>query len=653
MLLSLVMVDQLLRRRRTLVLPKGFALWALFLAWVALGVLVLWADAPGAVPGGGASRLAVFAYRGAWYFTGTVMMLWVANLRESELSTRWLCQLLGFMFVVTTVGGMAGMIFPTFEFRSLVELLLPSAIRSNNLVQSMTHPAVADIQYVLGRLDARPRAPFAFANTWGSSLALYAPFFAVSWWRDGATWQRLATPVVLLVASVPIVYSLNRGLWICLAVGALGLVALQVRKARVLPILVALGLLSAVTVAFMLSPLATIFHERLQHAHSNERRAELLSQTVASTVQGSPVIGFGSTRDVQGNFTSIAGADTPDCSACGVPPLGTQGHLWMVIFSQGLVGAALFLAFFLTTFQRTWRCRTTVEAVATFVLVFFFLQLFIYDTLGSPLITVMITVGLAWREQWASEGLEAARRHASSAVERLKAAIPFLLALILVGAVLGAGVGALKPSTYATRVTLLVNQMPVHLDAPDADAQGNSVPPVSSTVDTEAAVITSTAVLRRVINPARDTVDRLRRQVLVTAAANTRVVFVDVRSTSPDRSHRLAVGVAKSYIDVRDATLVRRRDAALKRIHSGPVRLSSSAEEGGVLTTAQALSIRDAVLAPTTAATILRTGPAREVRKQPEVLIASGAALGLALGALIVTVRPNWTVRKRRRGGPW
>jgi hypothetical protein len=171
MALAVVLADQLLRRRR-IVLPEGFALWALFLAWVAVGVLVLWVDAPSAVPGGGASRLLVFGYRAAWYLTGTMMLLWVANLRESELPTRWLFQLLGFMFVVTTVGGLVGVLLPTVEFRSLVELLLPAGIRGNNLVQSMVHPAVAELENVLGRPTARPKAPFAFANSWGSSFAL-------------------------------------------------------------------------------------------------------------------------------------------------------------------------------------------------------------------------------------------------------------------------------------------------------------------------------------------------------------------------------------------------------------------------------------------------------------------------------------------------
>ena len=213
MVLTVVMADQLLRRRK-IALPRGFAVWALFLAWMALGIFVLFADAPDAVPGGNSSRILIFAYRAAWYLTATVVLLWVANLRESELPTRWVYQLLGFMFVVTAVGGLVGVLAPTIEFTSAVEMLLPRGLRGNGLVQAIVHPAVADIQNVLGRPEARPKAPFAYANSWGSNLLLYLPFFLVAWFRQGPRWQRFVGPVVLAMAAIPVVYSLNRGLWV-------------------------------------------------------------------------------------------------------------------------------------------------------------------------------------------------------------------------------------------------------------------------------------------------------------------------------------------------------------------------------------------------------------------------------------------------------
>ena len=487
MALAVVMADQLLRKRR-LVMPAGFALWVLFLAWAALGVFVLFADAPGAAPGGGPSRLLVFGYRLAWYLTATVYLIWIANLRESELPSRWLYQLMGFMFVVTTFGGLLGVLLPHLEWTSPFELLLPRGLRHNSLIESIAHPAVADIQDVLGRAEARPKAPFPFANTWGSCLSLYLPFFLVAWFRQGPRWQRYAAPLVLLVAAVPVIYSLNRGLWISLAVGAAGMVLLQLRRGRALPIAATLTLLVAVTVAFFLSPLGTIFQERLAHQHSNDRRSELLSRTVSSALEGSPVVGFGSTRDVQGSFASISGAATPNCSACGVPPLGTQGHLWGVIFSEGFGGALLFVAFFLVALSRCWRCRTTAETVCTFVLVFFGLQIFVYDTLGMPLLAVMTAIGLVAREQL----LTGARRPTSlfaPAAARVRAWWPVLLALMLVGALAGTVVALGRPVYHQTRVSILLAQPPVYLST--------TKPGVEAPTTTASASATSPSTPRR------------------------------------------------------------------------------------------------------------------------------------------------------------
>ena len=280
----------------------------------------------------------------------------------------------------------------------------------------------------------------------------------MAWFRDGKRWQRYAAPLVLLVAAIPIVYSLNRGLWLSLALGVVVVVLLQVRRGRATPIVATAVVLVVASVVFLLSPLGTIFQERLANQHSNDRRGELLSRTLTSTLDGSPVVGYGSTRDVEGSFASISGAATADCEACGVPPLGTQGHLWGVIFTQGYAGAVLFVTFFVLALSRCWRCRTTAETLCTFVLAFFGLQLLIYDTLGMPLLAVMTAIGLVAREQ-----LVTARQRSSQLMEpalvRLRAWWPILVALTLLGAMAGMAAGcdatrdSLDPGIHPARGT--------------------------------------------------------------------------------------------------------------------------------------------------------------------------------------------------------
>ncbi|MGI8888720.1 MAG: O-antigen ligase family protein [Nocardioidaceae bacterium] len=389
-----------LARERRLRLPRGFALWALFLVWVLAGVFVLQVDAPGAITGqGGSNRYATFGYRVALYLAATVALLYVGNLSERELPSRRVARLLAYMFVVTTVGGVVGALLPQIEFQSGLETVLPNGLASNAYVQSLIHPRTSEVQTVLGYAESRPVAPFNYANAWGANLSFCLPFFLFAWFGRDAGWRRVVAPFILIAALIPIVYSLNRGLW-----GALGvaLVYVAVRLAVLGRGWALRGLIAGFVIAvllFLLSPLNAIVQERLAHPHSNERRGQLLSLTVSSALEGSPIIGFGTTRNVQGSFASIAGGQTDACRGCGVPPLGTQGTLWSVTFYQGLVGAALFLSFFAVRFFRHWRSSSPYALIATTVLLMAGTEMFVYDFSGSPLVIIMITLALAWREE--------------------------------------------------------------------------------------------------------------------------------------------------------------------------------------------------------------------------------------------------------------
>ena len=375
MAMALVMADQLLRKRR-LVLPGGFTLWLLFIAWLLLGVFVLFADAPGAEPGGGAARLLVFGYRVAWYLTATVALRLdrqPARVRAADAGGSTSCS--AYMFVVTTVGGLVGVLMPHLEFTSPVEMLLPHGLRSNGLVESIVHPAVADIQNVLGPARRRGRRRRSRSPTRGAAtFSLYLPFFLVAWFRYG---QPLAA-----VRRAGGAAGRRRPDRLLAQPRAVGLAGPRRRRVRAPAAAQGPGgpgrsprslLLVAVIIAFVLSPLGTVFQERLAHQHSNERRGELISRTVSSAVEGSPVVGLRQHPRRAGRASPRSPVrDTPDCQACGVPPLGTQGHLWGVIFSQGLRrGRPVPLAFFVLALARSWRCRTTTETLCTFVLAFF------------------------------------------------------------------------------------------------------------------------------------------------------------------------------------------------------------------------------------------------------------------------------------------
>ncbi len=392
-ILAVPMAVELIRRRN-LAVPRGFGLWLLFLLWATLGIFVLWANAPGAVPGGGPERLLPYALRLSFYLGATVLLLYIGNLREDELSRERVSRLFGFMFVVAVAGGFLGLLAPRFEFSSLLELILPRSVEG--VLGEGIHPAAAQVQNVLGYVEPRPKAPFEYTNEWGANITLLVPFFILGWLGRGAGWRRLAGPFVLAAAVVPIIYSLNRGAWIglCLAAGYVAMrLAASGRLAGLIAIIAALVTVSALLVA---TPLGSLIGERLANPHSNERRALLADEAVRSGL-ASPVVGFGSTRPIQGNLSSIAIGGSESCPQCEAPPFGTHGHLWLLIFAQGLVGAGLFLGFLATRFLRHRRDPSPYSVAACTTVLMFGLYTLYYNLLPFPLVILCATLAIAWR----------------------------------------------------------------------------------------------------------------------------------------------------------------------------------------------------------------------------------------------------------------
>lgn len=397
-IMAVPMAVQLARRSRISV-PRGFGFWLLFLAWMLVGVVLLWADAPGAVPGGGPQRLLIFGYRAGWYLAATIVLLYLGNLTEEELPTRRVIDLLGLMFVFTVAGGLLGTLAPDLELRSLMETLLPDNVSQIPLLRDAIRPQIAHVQAFLGYEQPRPVAPFAYANAWGAAVATFLPFFVLSWFRSGAGWRRLVAPLILIVALRPIVFSLDRGLWIGLILMGAWTLFRLVAMGRTWIIKYLVVGLAIGGLIFVQSPLLDLLKTRLETPHSNYRRMLLYERTVDSTFEGSPFLGFGSTRDVPGNLISIAEGARPGCIGCGAPPLGTQGHLWFLIFAHGFVGALFFILFFTVRFFRHWRERAAVAVACTAVMLCFAWFLPIYDLVEVPLYTLMIVVALLWRHQ--------------------------------------------------------------------------------------------------------------------------------------------------------------------------------------------------------------------------------------------------------------
>lgn len=396
LLLAAPMALDLLRRAHVRV-PRGFGLMVLFLFWVAAGIVVLWFDVAGTVPEAGPAKLIPFVYRAGWYLATAIVLLYVLNLPEDDLPSRRISELLGLMFVLTALGGLVGIVASNVEFPSLFQLLVPQGSQTS-FIESLIAPRLSATQDFLGYDVARPTAPFSYANSWGNNLALFLPFFVLTWLRRDAGWRRVAAVPILAGAAVGVVFSLNRGVWLGLGLMAAYLLIRLAFTGQRRAVAALVAALTAVVLVVVVTPLGSTLTDRLNTPHSNERRESVAGAVVAKTWEESPVLGFGSTRTVAGNFSSVAGGATPECRQCAAPPLGTQGFMWRLVFTTGFVGAGLFLAFLVVQFVTHLRMTGTYAIVGTGLIAVSLVFFTVYDSLESPLYTLFIAIGLMGRE---------------------------------------------------------------------------------------------------------------------------------------------------------------------------------------------------------------------------------------------------------------
>jgi hypothetical protein len=332
-----------------------------------------------------------------------VILLYAGNLSEAEFPRRRLMKQLGYLFVVVVAGGLLGVLAPRFGFTSPVEMLLPQHIAQNGFVRSLVHPAASQLQDVLGFPSPRPSAPFGYTNTWGNCFALLLGWFAVTWLRDSSPRRRFFGLLILGAAAVPVVYSLNRGLWFGLGLIVLyAAVRLAARGKLALLLTVFLGVAVVGTVVAV-SPLATIIEQRFDNQKSNGIRSFTIERSL-EVVEQSPIIGYGSTRAALGSSNSIAVGADARCPRCGNPTLGSNGQLWLLLIAQGIVGAVLYFGFFLRSLWAYRRDRTPIGDAGLLALLLPFFFMFIYNSLTMPLLISFLSLALLWRNQRESAG---------------------------------------------------------------------------------------------------------------------------------------------------------------------------------------------------------------------------------------------------------
>jgi hypothetical protein len=399
-LLAVPMLVLLLRRRaagRPLRLPPGFVWWMLFLAAAVISIAALGADPAGTVAEHGTDRLVPALYKLAMYVALTILLVYAGNLTEAEMPRRRLIRLLAWLFVVTVAGGLLGAVAGGFQFTSPVEWLLPAGVRNKGFVQSLVHPYAAQIMDIVGGAKPRPAAPWGYTNTWGNNFCLLVCWLVVAAWSGGPG-KRFLAVVCLAVSVVPAVLSLNRGLWIGLAL-LLAYVAVRHALAGKVWILAAAALAAATLgVALIASPLGDVVNARLDNGKSNGVRSFLIDRALDGFTD-SPVIGYGGTRNTLGGRQSIAVGESAGCERCGNFTVGGNGQLWQLLYSHGAAGTAGYLGFFTYGLWRFRRDRSGIGIAGSAAIVTSFAAMLWYNALVTPLAFLFLAYALLWRNE--------------------------------------------------------------------------------------------------------------------------------------------------------------------------------------------------------------------------------------------------------------
>jgi hypothetical protein len=368
MLLSLL-------RRGSVRMPRGFGWWLLFMGWIVVSGTQL----------GDAGRVGAYLYRSSVYFSATVLFLYLYNMSSEAVPTRKIVVVLSLFWMFVVIGGYVGTLFPNGSFSTPLEKVIPGGFGDSSL-KAWLHPMFANggqASRILGYSVGRPSVLFAFTNMWGSNFALLVPFVLMSWAHVKKRSWKLFTIGALVASIVPMVSSLNRGLWLSLGLGLVYATVLFAIRGRTKPFIGMVSILAVTAGLLFLPPIHKLVTDRLAHGHSDAGREQLYSEAI-QRLKEHPVLGFGAPVESQIDPTK--------------PSVGTHGQFWLLLVSTGVPGAIFFLAWFGLVLWRSRKGSVETGQWCNVVVCIALIQLAFYELLPAQIHIVMIASALALRE---------------------------------------------------------------------------------------------------------------------------------------------------------------------------------------------------------------------------------------------------------------
>jgi hypothetical protein len=376
-IVAIPMLASLIWRRRGRV-PVAFTLWLAFTSWVLLSGLQLHSG----------TRILTFSYRLALYAAAGVLFVYIYNLPRSRSLDTKILRILTVFWMIVVAGGYLGLLVGSHTFIPPFEKLLPHGLQSQPFVRELVQPVFVDTRAsVRGFRFPRPAAPFAYSNYWGGNVAVLTPVAIAAAITAGRGTRRKLIVGVLLASIVPMVFSLNRGMFLSLSFGIIYVALRLALRGRLASLVALLGVVALVIVILVVTPLGHLVAASFAstHGHSNTTRLSA-SQSALAGARQSPIFGHGEPTPVTGQGNA--------------PPIGTQGQLWMVLYSNGVPATIFFVGFFAAVLWQTRRARGMAGLWLHSVPLVALPQIVVYGWLPVELQVVMVAAALAYRYCW-------------------------------------------------------------------------------------------------------------------------------------------------------------------------------------------------------------------------------------------------------------
>jgi O-antigen ligase len=356
-------------RRRNLQRPPMLGLFILYMGWALITIVRL----------DRFTRVLSFSFRYGAYLTALFLAIYVYN--ERRVSRDQFIRWVSWFWVAAVVGGYLSFIFPNSHLSpTLASTLLPSSITSNDFVGTLVKPGFAQVQNLFGFPVPRPATLFPFTNEWGGNVGLLTPFFVSSFVYSSQRRERRFGLLMLLVAIPPMIISVNRGLWISVAVIFVVIAFRSFFQGRTFALKALVGAIVLIGFLIIATPLGDVVLGRLSDSDVSTREG-IYSEAWHGALE-SPILGWGGPRPSENPFS---------------PSIGTHGHFFLVMFAHGFIGLALYVAWVVQSSVQSLSRRDPVSMMLATVVIVGGVQMFFYNLLPFSIPIILVAIGLIAR----------------------------------------------------------------------------------------------------------------------------------------------------------------------------------------------------------------------------------------------------------------